>query len=327
VFELVYPWLLLLLPAPLLVYWLLPPYRQRVSSVRVPFFDEMIAATGIEARPGAVILSRRWLQILPMALVWVMLVFGMTKPQWVGEPIERRDAARDIMLAIDLSGSMDYRDFTDTQGERTSRFAAVQRVVDEFVAQRTQDRVGLIVFGNRAYLQLPFTRDVQAARSLVALMEVGMAGPRTALGDAIGLAIRNFADSTVDRRLLILLSDGSDTASTMTPINAAEVARNEAMEIFTIGIGDPRATGEDRVDFETLSSIAERTGGSFFTADNESSLQEVYQRIDAMDPGEVKIQSWRPRDSLVHWPAGAGLLLGLLTALLLLARRPARART
>lgn len=313
-FELAFPWLLIALPAPLFIYWLLPPYRQRASALRVPFFDEMIEATGLEARPGAVVMSRRWLQTLPMALLWILLVFALAKPQWVGAPIERTDAARDVMLAIDLSGSMDYRDFVDTEGTKTSRFAAVQRVVDEFVAARTQDRIGLIVFGNRAYLQLPFTRDVVAAGSLVELMQVGMAGPRTALGDAIGLAIRSFEESETDRRLLILLSDGSDTASTMTPVNAAEIARRQGVEIYAIGIGDPEGRGEDRADFETLAEIATRTGGQFFNAEDERALGEVYRRIDALDPGEVKTESWRPRDSLVHLPVAAALLIALLGA-------------
>ena len=230
------------------------------------------------------------------------------------------------MLALDLSGSMDYRDFTDRQDQRTSRFEAVQRVIREFVATRTSDRVGLIVFGNRAYLQLPFTRDLVAADALVELMQVGMAGPRTALGDAIGLAIRSFGDSNTDRRLLILLSDGSDTASEMTPVNAAEIAREKGVEIYTIGIGDPEARGEDRVDFQTLSEIADRTGGAFFNAEDESALSEIYARIDAMDPGEVKIQSWRPRTSLVHWPIAAALLICIAAGLFLVLTRPSGAR-
>jgi len=323
VFEFAYPWLLLTLPLPLLIYQLLPSYRQRARALRIPFFDELVAATALEARPGAVVMSRRWLQIILMTGLWTLLLIGLAKPQWVGEPIERREAARDVMLAVDLSGSMDFRDFTDTEGTRTSRFAAVQRVIETFVASRSSDRVGLIVFGNRAYMQLPFTRDLVAAGALVNLMQVGMAGPRTALGDAIGLAIRSFADSETDKRLLILLSDGSDTASEMTPVNAAEIARSEAVEIYTIGIGDPAARGEDRVDFATLTDIAERTGGQFFNAEDESALAEIYARIDAMDPGEVKTQSWRPRDSLVHWPVGAALLFSFAGALVLLIRQRA----
>jgi Ca-activated chloride channel family protein len=206
---------------------------------------------------------------------------------------------------------MDYADFTDVTGNNVTRFNAVQRVVDQFVAMREHDRVGLIVFGSRAYLQLPFTRDLQAARALVDLMEVGMAGPKTALGDAVGLAIHTFATSDVDARVLILLTDGNDTASTMTPINAAAIASAAGVEIHTIGIGNPDATGEDRVDFTVLQSMAERTGGRFFNAEDESALAAIYQRIDEFSPAEVKTQSFRPRTSLVHWPAGMAVLLGL----------------
>ena len=319
-FELAYPLALLALPAPLLVIWLLPPHRERLSALRVPFFQEMVAATGLEARAGAVVLTRKSLQMTAMVLLWVLVVVGLAKPQWVGEPIVRTEAARDVMLAIDLSGSMDYADFPGEEGKNVSRLSAVQRVVDRFVAERESDRIGLIVFGTRAYLQLPFTRDVKTARTLVALMDVGMAGPQTAFGDAIGLSIHAFEESEVDERLLILLTDGNDTASKMTPINAAEIARSNGVEIHTIGVGDPAASGEDRVDFATLEAVASRTGGQFFNAENEAALNEVYRRIDELSPGEVKTESWRPRRSLVHWPAGAGAVMGLLAYASALAR-------
>ena len=316
--EFAYPWAFLLLPAPLLAHWLLPPHRQRVSALRVPFFQDLIRAADTEARSGAVVLSRRLFQVTVMLLIWCCLVIGMAKPEWVGEPINRTEAARDVMLAIDLSGSMDYADFPDEEGRNVRRLTAVQRVVDRFIAERETDRIGLIVFGNRAYLQLPFTRDVTTARALVELMDVGMAGPKTAIGDAIGLSIRSFESSEVEQRLLILLTDGNDTASKMTPINAAEIARLNGVEIHAIGVGDSEAQGEDRVDFATLMTIADRTGGQFFKAEDEASLVEVYKRIDAMTPGEVYTQTWRPRESLVHWPAGAALLLGLFGYALLL---------
>lgn len=316
--EFAHPWAFLLLPAPLLAHWLLPPHRERVSALRVPFFQDLIRAADTEARSGAVVLSRRVFQVTIMLLIWCCLVIGMAKPEWVGEPINRTEAARDVMLAIDLSGSMDYADFPDEEGRNVRRLTAVQRVVDRFIADRETDRIGLIVFGNRAYLQLPFTRDVSTARALVELMDVGMAGPKTAIGDAIGLSIRSFESSEVEQRLLILLTDGNDTASKMTPINAAEIALLNGVEIHAIGVGDPEAQGEDRVDFATLMTIADRTGGQFFKAEDEASLVEVYKRIDAMTPGEVYTQTWRPRESLVHWPAGAALLLGLFGYALLL---------
>ena len=326
--ELAYPWALLALPLPLFAWWLLPPQRERVSALRIPFFEQIVAAAGSEARAGAVVMRRRWLQMVMAALVWSLLILGLAKPEWVGEPIVRTEAARDIMLAIDLSGSMDYRDFPGEDGEPVTRFDAVQRVVDRFVAARESDRIGLIVFGSKAYLQLPFTRDLDTASALVELMEVGMAGPQTALGDSIGLAIRSFESSEVDDRLLILLTDGNDTASTMTPINAADIAQLNGVAIYTIGIGSVEATGEDRVDFEVLDAIASRTGGDFFKAEDEAALDAVYRRIDATAAAEVRTQSWRPRESLVHWPAGIALLLALFAyAALLLGSRRKGART
>jgi Ca-activated chloride channel family protein len=323
VLELAYPLALLLLPLPLLAWWLLPPHRERVSSLRVPFFEEVVNAAGARASAGAVVLRRRVLQTVIAALVWILLVVGLAKPQWVGEPIVRTEAARDIMLSIDLSGSMQYRDFPGADGKNVSRFSAVQRVVDRFIAQRESDRIGLIVFGNKAYIQLPFTRDLETARSLVELMDVAMAGPQTALGDSIGLAIRAFEESTVDDRILILLTDGNDTASKMTPINAADIAALNGVEIYTIGIGDTQASGEDRVDFDLLAEIAERTGGAFFNALDETALAAIYDRIDEASVADVRTQSWRPRISLVHWPVGGAVLMVLLgyTALLVSHRR------
>jgi Ca-activated chloride channel family protein len=312
VLEFAQPWALALLVLPVLVLRLAPAHRERAPALRVPFFQELIAAAGIEARSGAIIRRKTSLQRATLILAWLLLVAALAEPQWVGEPIERSESSRDVMLAIDLSGSMDYADFPGADGSPVSRFAAVQRVVDDFVAARDGDRVGLIVFGSRAYLQLPFTRDLVTASALVDLMAVGMAGPKTALGDAIGLAIHAFEESRVEQRLLILLTDGNDTASRMTPINAAEVARLNGVEVYTIGVGDPDASGEDRVDFAVLEAVAGRTGGQFFTAGDESALAGVYRRIDALSPGEVRTQSWRPRESLLHWPAGAAALLVLL---------------
>ena len=217
------------------------------------------------------------------------------------------------MLAIDLSGSMDYRDFPGRDGQPISRHQAVQQVVKAFIAERESDRVGLIVFGDKAYMQLPFTRDLATASTLVDLMAVAMAGPQTALGDAIGLSIHAFESSSIEERILILLTDGNDTASRMTPINAAAIAARNGVEIYTIGIGDPQATGEDRVDFSLLADIAGRTGGEFFNAEDETALAAVYQRIDEATAAEVNTESWRPRQSLVVWPAGAALLIGLAT--------------
>ncbi len=320
-FELSYPWLLALLPVPLLVRWLMPPHRERVRALRIPFFAQFVEASGQTAGEGSVILRREVLQVGTVSLVWLLLLIALARPEWVGAPIVREEAARDIMLAIDLSGSMDTVDFPDQEGKAARRLEVVQRVVDEFIAARDGDRIGLIVFGTRPYVQLPFTRDLDTARKLVGLMQVAMAGPHTAIGDAIGLAIKTFESSKVDQRLMILLTDGNDTGSKMTPINAADIAHQKDVEIFTIGVGDPAAAGEDRVDFDTLRAVAKRSGGQFFSADDEVALSAVYRRIDALRPQDVRTQSYRPRRSLVHLPVGVSVVLGVLAYAALLLRQ------
>ncbi|MBM69794.1 MAG: hypothetical protein CME43_09995 [Haliea sp.] len=311
--EFAFAWAVLALPLPLLLWWGLPPHRERASALRVPFFADIVAASGVQPGTGAVVRRRRRTQAALLWFIWLLLVVALMRPNWVGEPIVRTEVARDIMLAIDLSGSMDYRDFPGRDGQPISRHRAVQQVVKAFIAERESDRVGLIVFGDKAYIQLPFTRDLATASTLVDLMAVAMAGPQTALGDAIGLSIHAFESSSIEERILILLTDGNDTASRMTPINAAAIAERNGVEIYTIGIGDPQATGEDRVDFSLLADIAGRTGGEFFNAEDENALAAVYQRIDEATAAEVNTESWRPRQSLVVWPAGAALLIGLAT--------------
>ena len=254
VLEFAFPWALLALPLPLLAWWLLPPHRQKVSALRVPFFDMVVSAAGTEARSGAVVMRRRIFQMLVAALVWTAIVVGLAKPEWVGEPIVRTEAARDIMLAIDLSGSMDYRDFPDADGNNVSRFTGR--------AARCQTvRRGS---GERSYRPHRIRRPGLPAVAVHARSRRRPGSSRGAdgsrygrtedcnLGDAIGLSIRAFESSEVDDRVLILLTDGNDTASKMTPLNAAGIAELNGVEIHTIGIGDINATGEDRVDFAAL---------------------------------------------------------------------------
>ncbi|WP_343502490.1 VWA domain-containing protein [Alloyangia pacifica] len=305
------PWMLLLLPLPLLVRWLVPPHRERESALRFPFFRRMAEAAGAEPRAGAVILSRPVISAITAGLCWALLVLALARPERVGAPITIEKAARDVVLAIDISGSMDAKDFATPDDTRIQRLAGVRQVVGDFVARRDGDRMALIVFGTAAYLQAPLTDDLTTITELLGTTEVGMAGPHTALGDAIGLSIRTFEASDIDQRLLILLSDGSDTASRMSPVNAAEIAADRGVEIFTIGVGDPEATGENRVDLATLQTIAARTGGQYFFAEDAAALEAVYARIDALAPRETETLSFRPRRSLSWVPMGLAALLGL----------------
>jgi Ca-activated chloride channel family protein len=317
VITLAAPWALLLLPLPYLVWRFLPPHRERVPALRFPFFRRIIDTAGVAPGPGAVVLTRNRIQLAAAVAVWCLLVLALAEPERVGEPVEITRSARDLILAIDISGSMDTRDFETPEGPPKQRLAAVRDVVRAFVESREGERVALIVFGSRAYVQSPLTDDLATVTALLERTEVGMAGPHTALGDAIGLAIRTFEASEIEQRLLILLSDGSDTASRMSPVNAAEIAAAEDIEVATIGVGDPDARGEDRVDVDTLREIAERTGGSYAFADDETALKEVYQRIDTLAPRALETLSYRPRQSLAHLPLAAAALIGLLAVALL----------
>ncbi|MCV6584863.1 MAG: VWA domain-containing protein [Marinibacterium sp.] len=316
------PWALLVAPLPLLVWWLVPARQNRVAALRLPFFRQIVAATGVEPRAGATILTRRRLQMVAAVLCWALAVLALAQPEWLGPPVTQDKAARDVVLAIDVSGSMDARDFETPDGTRQQRLAAVRDVVKGFVAGRDGDRMALIVFGSAAYVQAPLTDDLDTILGLLDRTQVGMAGPHTALGDAIGLAIRTFEVSEVDQRFMILLSDGSDTASRMSPVNAAEIAADRGVEIYTIGVGDPDAQGEDRVDLDTLGTIAARTGGAYFYADDQAALTAVYDRIDALAPREVETVSYRPRHALAWVPMLGAAVLGLLTLMALHLRAP-----
>lgn len=307
------PWALALLPLPLLVWWLMPPYRERVPALRFPFFRRVVDAAGAKTGPGAIVRVRRRLQMFAAILVWCLLILALARPERVGAPVEMSRSARDVVLAIDISGSMDTRDFQNPDGQPEQRFAAVRNVVEDFIARRDGDRMALIVFGSKAYVQAPLTEDLGTVTELLQRTEVGMAGPHTALGDAIGLSIRTFEASDIEQRLLILLSDGSDTASRMSPVNAAAIAQDQGVEIYTIGVGDPQARGEEKVDLQTLETIAQNTQGAYFYAEDEAALEQVYQRIDELAPRVVESLSYRPRQSLAYIPLLAAALIGLLT--------------
>ncbi|WP_424984786.1 VWA domain-containing protein [Microbulbifer sp. S227A] len=322
--TLAHPWVLLLLPLPWLVWRYLPPHREQVAAIRVPFFRMLTDAAGETPSAGATVLGRSRLQTGAALCIWALILLGLAQPQRLGEPVIIEKSARDIVLALDISGSMDERDFTARDGAAQQRLAAVKSVLKDFIAARDSDRMALIVFGTRAFVQAPFTDDLQGLGGFLDQTEVGMAGPNTAIGDAIGLAVRSFETSDVDERLIILLSDGADTSSRMTPINAAAIAADRGVTIQAIGVGDPEASGEDKVDLATLGDIAARTGGTMFFADDTEALNRIYQQIDEMTPRITRSTRFRPTETLSWIAAGAALLIGLVTlAVLLLKTRRA----
>ncbi len=311
-FSFAAPWVFLLLPLPAAVYFLTPPRREKTASVRIPFFRRVAQAAGVEPKSGSVIRNRARLQTASIITIWALLVLALARPERLSEPIVIEKSARDVVLALDISGSMDQRDFQTDSGAPMQRLDAVKGVLKQFIAERDGDRMALIIFGTRAFIQAPFTEDLNSLNGFLDQTQVGMAGPNTALGDAIGLGIRTFESSEVDQRLMIVLSDGADTSSRMTPVNASAIAAEKNVVIYTIGVGDPNASGEDRVDLQALQDIADRTGGEYFFADDTTALEQTYARIDELNPRTVETQSYRPRQSLSHIP----LLLALMAILI-----------
>src|SRR5262249_46200603 len=265
-----------------------------------------------------VVLRRRAIQMVAAAIVWVLVVAALARPQQVGDAVTHEVSARDLILAVDISGSMDQADFRTPDGRAIRRLDGVKLVLGDFISRRRGDRVALILFGSRPYIQVPFTQDLQTARMLLDQSEVGMAGQQTVIGDAIGLAIKTFDSSKAQQKLVILLTDGNDTASRVPPEHAADIARQKGVVIYTIGFGDPNATGDDRVDLGTLRQVASVTSGQFFRAEDGTQLEAIYTDIDRLAPVKLETLTWRPRNPLYQWPLGTAVVLGLALWCLLL---------
>lgn len=310
-YTLDHPWLLLLLPLPLLVWWLLPPYREQTPAVRIPFFEDITKAAGIGATEGAVVPRANLLQKIIGPICWLLVLLALARPQYVEPPLEKTEPQRDLMLALDLSQSMDTRDFRTPQGNLEMRVDAVKSVVADFIDRRPGDRLGLIAFGDAPYPLVPFTMDHGTVRTMLKDTLPGMAGPRTAMGDAIGLSIKLFQESLAPDKILIVLTDGNDTASKMPPDKAAGIARDNHIRIHTIGIGDPNAQGEEKLDAAMLETIATTTGDRYFFGQDQAALAKIYALLDEITPANQKTLSWRPRIELFHYPLGAAVLLVL----------------
>ncbi len=307
-----HPWLLLLIPLPWLIYKLLPAHHERKEAVRVPFMQRIAQSLKLQPGKELVVSKRPFSQWLMLSLAWLCLVAAIARPQWLGEPIIKELPMRDLLVAVDLSGSMEAKDFTNAEGNAIDRLTAVKQVLDTFLARRDGDRVGLILFGSAAFVQAPFTDDLDVVRELLDEAQIRMLGPRTMLGDAMGLAINQFERSEVDERVLIVLTDGNDTGSLIPPDRAAVIAHDNGVVVYTIAIGDPAAVGEQALDEKTLKDIATTTGGDYFRANDRQELEAIYDHLDEINPRQVETQSYRPLTDLYIWPLAASLLLTLL---------------
>jgi Ca-activated chloride channel family protein len=308
--ELGAPWVLWLLPLPLLII-LLPAVRQRADALFIPFFNEILSARGEKPSGGTRIARRNRLQMILVWLVWICLLVAAASPQQVGEPEKRIKTARNLLLNVDLSLSMDSRDWTNAEGERTSRWEAVREVMDEFIENRQGDRMGLVLFGSQAYLQAPFTGDLQLVRQLLEESEIGLAGARTVIGNAIGKGIELFRADSIEERVMVLVTDGSDSGSDIPPLQAARVAALDSITIYTVGIGSV-ASGMYELDEPTLTAIAEATGGRYFRASDRENLREIYTVLDELEPIEFEDEDYIPRRLLFYYPVMAAFGLSLI---------------
>ncbi|WP_395373211.1 vWA domain-containing protein [Marinicella sp. W31] len=309
-----WPWLLLLLPLPLLVRLLPAVQKASMTTIEVPFLSGHLNALS----PAD--LSARWWRNI---LLWLLLLAAAVRPQWVGEPVAMPIEGRDLMLAIDISGSMEEADMV-INGQRVDRLTAVKAVAGDFIERRNGDRIGLILFGENAYLQTPLTFDRKTVTTLLNESVIGLAGKATAIGDAIGLAVKKARETENPDRVMILLTDGQNTAGAIHPIKAAELAREEDLTIYTIGVGSDGQQNQFfgrsllspsmELDEATLKKVATLTDGRYFRARDTASLAEIYALLDELEPLTEEQEYFRPTAELYYWPAAA-FLLALLVSL------------
>jgi Ca-activated chloride channel family protein len=325
VIEWLWPWMFALAPLPLLIRWLLAPRDRQQAALTVP---DVASFRLDEAVRGSGESERLPLRTVLLWLTWLLLVVAIARPQWTGEPVSLPTTGRDLMLAVDISGSMGTEDL-QLGGQLVNRLTVVKNVVGQFIAAREGDRVGLILFGTNAYLQAPLTFDLETVGRLLAEAPVGIAGGKTAIGDAIGLAVKRLRERPTGDRVLILLTDGANNVGEVAPVKAAELAAQDHIRIYTIGVGAdemrlPSLLGvfgsrvvnpSAELDEGTLTEIAETTGGRYFRAQNTAKLMEIYDIIDAMEPIEQEAETFRPIAALYYWPMAAAWCLFMVLLL------------
>ncbi len=314
-FELVNPWVLLLLPVPIFVWFLLPRVKVKLSmALKVPFFEAMAGIVEQEKRSA----SAQKLLVIPV-IIWFLLVFSLAGPRWVGEPKPINREGYNIMMVLDLSQSMEINDMV-LHGRPVSRLLVVKRAAEQFVQDRSGDRIGLILFGTRAYLQTPLTYDKHSILMRIEDATAGLAGRTTSIGDAVGLAVKRLSDVPKEGRVIILLTDGANNSGVLAPLKAAELARDDGIKIYTIGLGseaDSRAMTTDffnqnmtaELDEDTLKKMADMTGGLYFRATDTESLQNVYRTINQLETVKQELASVRPQKEYYPWFVGVALLL------------------
>ncbi|GAB2690324.1 VWA domain-containing protein [Aliiglaciecola sp. 3_MG-2023] len=317
-FEFAWWWVLFALPLPLLVLLLPKKERQQGAALRVPALTANIQTNSRKTGPNR-------FNLLLATLAWIALVLAAARPQWLGEPVNIPSQGRDLMLAVDLSGSMNQEDMV-VNGRRVNRLIMIKSVLSDFIERRVGDRLGLILFADTAYLQAPLTYDRKTVEQLLLESQIGLVGEQTAIGDAIGLSIKRFASKEESNKVIILLTDGQNTAGNITPAQANELAINNDVTVYTIGVGadsmitqgffGQRQTNPSRdLDEKMLTELAESTGGQYFRAKDTQSLQQIYSILDALEPIERDNRQMRPLQALYFYPLMLALILSALIGL------------
>ncbi|WP_373018594.1 VWA domain-containing protein [Thiomicrorhabdus sp.] len=318
-FEFLWPWMIAFLPLPWLVRLLMKPVQQQQTALLAPQIMQRVSTQFAKEsliQPEVKTRKIPWLFVL----LWGLFILAAMRPIWYLTPTPFTTSGKDMILAVDLSGSMQKADMY-LDGKDVDRLTAVKSVVAEFIEQRQGDRMGLIVFGSQAFLQSPLTYDLKTVKTLLNETEIGMAGNNTAIGDAIGLTLKHRMKNHQNESVLVLLTDGSNTAGEVDPIKAAEKAAQLGLKIYTIGVGQVKHRigldaffngGKSDMDIDSLKKIAELTHGQFFLANDTRQLQEIYQSINQLESVEHEVHSYRLRSELYVWPLGLAFLISLL---------------
>jgi Ca-activated chloride channel family protein len=319
-FEFAWPWIFALAPLPWLMRALLPVADSGEPALQVSFLDEL---EGLARRRARINLPA-WRKQAPYVLVWLLLLSAAARPQWLGEPLPIAASGRDLLVAVDVSGSMDYPDMR-WQEDDISRLSLVKNLLGDFLEHRQGDRVGLILFGSKAYLQAPLTFDRHTVRVWLDEARIGIAGKNTAIGDAIGLAVKRLRQRPAQSRVLILVTDGANNGGQIHPLTAARLAAQENIKIYTIGIGaDPQANGalgmlginpSLDLDEPALKEIAQVAGGDYFRARDGQQLRLIGETLDRLEPVSQQPTQARPSQPLYSWPLAAAMLLSVVLAL------------
>ena len=313
-FEIALPWVLVLLPLPWLIWFWLPRSELKLpAALKVPFFNAMV---GIVENEKHHIAKQNKMTLL--FLIWSLLLLALAGPRWVGEPQPLAREGHNIMLVLDISGSMEMRDML-LHGRPTTRLAVVKQTAEQFVKDRGGDKIGLILFGSHAYLQTPLTHDRNSVLLRLEDATVGLAGKTTSIGDALGLAVKRLQNVPPEGRVIILLTDGVNNSGVLAPLKAAELASADGIKVYTIGLGSesaPQMAGISfnmnvtaELDENTLKEIAKMTGGRYFRATDIQSLQAIYQTINQIETTSQEQPTLRPQHEYYPWPLALAIFL------------------